>query len=250
MGNLSAAAGEMPQESEAAPDSGEAGSLARRQLEQVLAELEQERFAREKAELQLEQVRGELAESGEKLGEFYNRVKRVEQEKQLYMSRYEALREKHTDQLQSLTEELGQERQQCLKLGKQLKNMESECDTLRRALGSEQERSEAKHAALPGKTALPVEGSLCLQEDALSIASLEGGLTGARVETVHLKSILLKVAGEKQQLEDQLQNFAEVLGALHQSLHGITVKLSDIPAVSAGQQECVAMPEGGCDIEK
>ena len=74
------------------------------QIEQLRGELGEssdklnELYARTKTDAELlEQLRGELCESGEKLGSLYAQVKSAEEEMQLLQDRYAALQEQHAD---------------------------------------------------------------------------------------------------------------------------------------------------------
>ncbi len=272
MNNLPASKDDVTAEFETSSGYEQVDSQIRQELELVVAELEQERYTRETVEQQLNLVRMELAESGEKLGDYYSRVSRLEEEKQLFMNRYEAQREKHTGQLQSLSEELEQEKQQSHQLRTLVRGLKNKCDALRKELGSEQEQSEAQHllmqqqldmvlahtevladgqhAALPEAIVLQGEGKPHVSEDLLLVESLQAELAGTKEETVKLKKLMQGVADEKQQLEERLQKLAQVLSVLRDSARGFTSILSGVPGTLSGQPDPVATQEEGSDIEQ
>jgi len=269
IGNLTVAMDDAPTEAAAMPGHGQADAQTRQQLELVQAQLEHERFARHKVEAQLELVRGELAESGEKLAEFYQRVNRQEEERQLFIDRYENLREKHTDQLQSLMEELDQEKKQSSQLHTLVSGMQADCEALRKRLGSEQEQYEvqylkmqkqldvalARAAALEdGQLAIRadnVEGDMAsVWQDSPLLESFQSEIGDTREEAVHLRDILLESVTDKQQIEEHLQQMTHALSALRDSVSGIAARLSEIQDHSTRRHDCSAMPEEGCDVEE
>lgn len=272
IGNLAVARDDAPTETAAVQDHGQVVAQTRQQLELVQAQLENEKVARQKVEAQLELVRGELAESGEKLGEFYQRVNRQEEERQLFIDRYEALRENHTDQLQALMEELDQEKKQSCQLRTLVSGLHAECDALRKKLGSMQDHSDGQYLQLQQQldmalaramaledrqravraddVALQDGDKLSVQEDSPLLESYQSEIGDTRVEAVHLRDILLEAVADKQQIEEQLQQMTHALSAMRDSVCGIAARLSDMQGQSGRRHDCSAMPEEGCDIEE
>ena len=235
----------------AALEAEQSGMQVRRQLEEVQAELERERGERQKVEQQLQLVRGELGESGERLGEYYNRVNRLEQEKQQFIDRFKVLQEKHAEQLQALSEELEQEKQQSHRLQKSMGGLQGECDSLRRELGIEQEQSEAQYLQLQqqlndalARAAAPAGGARSAQagdftpQDESGVSVGEDGSPGeplrvelqaAREEAARLRQVLHGVTGENRQLGERLQQMMQLLETMRNSVHGISACLTRVP---------------------
>ena len=65
--------------------------------EKLLAEMKESQSAEARLTEQIEQQRGELCESAEKLGSLYAMVKSDAEEMQLLQDQYAALQEQHTD---------------------------------------------------------------------------------------------------------------------------------------------------------
>lgn len=234
-----------------APEAEQSGMQIRQQLEEVQAELERERGERQKVEQQLQLVRGELGESGERLGEYYNRVNRLEGEKQQFIDRFKGLQEKHAEQLQALSEELEQEKQQSHRLRKSMGGLQGECDSLRRELGIEQEQSEAQYlqlqqqlndalareqapegggqSAQAGESTAQDESGAFVREYGSPGDPLHVELQAAREEAARLRQALHGVTGENRQLGEHLQQMMQVLETMRNSVHGISAHLTRVP---------------------
>ncbi len=251
MASLPAAQGDAQDDPDAVSDSEQAEAGSRLQVELLMAELDRERHARQSVEQQLEQVRGELAESGEKLGEFYSRVSRLEEEKQQFGGRYESLREKHAEQLQALSEELEQEKIESHSLRKAVSGLQGECDALRRELENEQEQSESQYLQLQQQldkalayAVMPEQGRQGAHE-----VGMQAGPGSAQAEVLRLQRVLQSVAGEKHHVEEQLQQLTHALDAMRDSMCRMTQSLAGMPGEGASGQNCNVMPGEGCDVE-
>jgi len=239
-------------ESGPASEHGPMYAQVQQQLDEVLAELELERHERRKSEQQLMQVRGELAESGEKLGEYYRRVSALEDERERIVTRFEALQEKQVEQLQTLSEELEQEKQQAHQLRKSISALQGECSVLHKELGIEQEQSEAQHLQMQQQLdvalarAATVElcrqqsqtgditpqeiGGSVSQDSAQMIVSLQVELQSAREEAARLRQLLKGASEENMQLGGHFQQMTHVLDAMRDSVNALSVSLTHVPA--------------------
>ncbi len=169
------------------------------QLELLLVKYEEERQARQRVEQQLEMVCDELAESGEKLGEFYSRVNRLEEDKQGFNERYESLREKHADELLALSEELEQGKMQYHKLRSEKEQSEAQCLRLQRqldmALDGARAPDEWRHGAHAEDVALQAGNASGSDEERAQVEKLQTELGNARTEIIHLQEILRPLQG-------------------------------------------------------
>jgi chromosome segregation ATPase len=91
----------------------------RAENEKLLAEIKEYQSAEARMTEQIEQLRGELCDSGEKLGSLYARVSSDAEEKQLLQDQYASLQEQHVDvvsahklDLEQLEEQLNESRSQ------------------------------------------------------------------------------------------------------------------------------------------
>jgi CRP-like cAMP-binding protein len=223
------------------PDSVLAESRDVQEIDLLMAELEQERQARQSVVQQLDMVRGELAESGEKLAEYYSRVKQLEEQQLQYGVRYAAMSEKHAEQLQAVSEELDQEKIQSHSLRKSVSDMKSERDALRRELDSERRQSEAQYLNLQvqldralARVAEMEHGGVGPQP---AVAAPGGGFESENAEIIHLRNVLRSVSGERQLVDDQLQQLKLTVIAMTDSMSRM------------GDQLSGAGPEEGGDLE-
>ena len=219
------------------------------QLESLLIEYEQERQARQRVEQQLEMVCGELAESGEKLGEFYSRANRLEEEKQRFKERYESLCEEHADELQALSEELEQGKMQYHRLRESMNDLQYENDSLRKELAGARAPDEGLHGAHANDPALLLRNASGSYEGSQQAEKFQSELGAARLEIIHLQKILQSVAGEKHQVEEQLHKLTHTLDAMRESMGRMTEGLSVVQGETASPQDSSEMPGGGGDIE-
>lgn len=186
----------------------------------VVAGLDQERAARRLLEEQLQLVRGELAESVEKLGDYYGRVNRFEEERRQLAEQMRELRERHAGQMQSLSEELDQEKMAALSLRKIFGELKAERDALRSELDSERAQSEVQFLQMQAQ----------LEQAQAGIAgtmSADHAGAGEHGEVTRLRDILHSVAAEKVNVEEQLGRLAVSLDAMRESVCRISDALPD-----------------------
>ena len=208
MTGLPVAVGIIQGDSVPASGAEQSGAGSDGQFELLLVKYEEERQARQRVEQQLEMVCDELAESGEKLGEFYSRVNRLEEDKQGFNERYESLREKHADELQALSEELEQGKMQYHKLCSEKEQYEAQCLRLQRqldmALDGARAPDDRQRGARAEDVVLQAGNATGWDKERVQVEKMQAELRNARTEIIHLKKILQSVAGEKHQVEEQI----------------------------------------------
>ncbi|MEZ5542031.1 MAG: cyclic nucleotide-binding domain-containing protein [Pseudomonadota bacterium] len=207
------------------------------------AEVERERELRRRVEQQLDLAREELAESGGKLADLYSRISMLEEGKRQSELHLVSLREKHAQQMQSISEELEQEKMQSHRLSKTVGRLRDECESLRKELCNEQEQSEVQFLqmrsqldeALARVTAFE---SADVRAGAAMPDLLDAGASPAATDRLQimlareasenrrLREILLSVANEKQGVDMQMQAVTQSLEAMHDSMSRMAENLS------------------------
>ncbi len=260
------------EESELEPGTGHADMRAQERIGHLMDELEQERQVRQKVELQLQLVRGELAESGEKLGKFYARVNRLEEDKRQFADRLEVITQQHADQIQVLSEELEQEKIESHKMHRAVIELQIERDDLQRRFGSEKKQHELQELQMQQQLDIVLARAAALEEggydthahhavsnagsdsDGLDaneiIESLHVEFDNKKEEVLALQNILHGVVREKHKLESQLQQLTHTLGVMHDSLSVFTESLADSSIQISRGHECNAMSQEGVDIDE
>ncbi len=152
---------------------------------------------------QLEQLRGELGESGEKLGTLYAQSKSDADDQQLLRDQYAALQEGYEGQLASVRQELETERQaaetsladQRAQLQQELENSGGQVAELEAAVAA----ANKNNAALVDQS----ETNSHEQHELVGVLQQERDLSQQRAQ--QLQDELATLAEEKQALEGQLQ---------------------------------------------
>lgn len=188
--------------------------------DRVMAGLEQERRERQRLEEQLELLRGELAESGQKLGEYYSRVNLIEEERRQFAEHIRELRENHSQQLQALSEELDQEKMRALGLRKSLGEVRAERDALRSELDSERAQSEVQFLQMQAQL------EQALADMAGTAPSGDAG-GDERTESQRLRGILHSVSAERRSVESRLDQLVDAFDAMRESVCRISEILPD-----------------------
>jgi CRP-like cAMP-binding protein/rhodanese-related sulfurtransferase len=210
MASVPAVAGGQPAETGPAPEAAQSMTWSPEQVEALLAELEQERQARLRVDQQLEMVRGELAESNEKLAEFYARANALEEERQQFHTQTAAMREQHAEQLRLVSRQLEHEK----RLSRELRT---------------------------SSAGLQVAG-----RDGLTPAAP----AAAQAEAMHLRKALQALYAEKPRVEEQLQQLALALDVMRDSMRRITQDLPDAAVDATGSQACETLPGESRDLEE
>jgi chromosome segregation ATPase len=194
-------------------------------VDRDMAGVEHEYPARQRLEEQLQLVRGELAESGQKLGECYGRINRLEQERRQFAEQTRELRENHAVQLQALSAELDQERMRTLDLRKSLGEVKAERDVLRTELDSERTQSGMQLRQLQAQLEQAHDG-------AAAVLPADGADGDAHAEVVRLRSALQLSVTEKRNVENQLKQLVDTIEVMRESVNRLPEAL---PAAQPGE---------------
>ena len=109
-----------------AADDQELESL-RSENEKLLAAVKENQSVEARLTEQIEQLRGELCESGEKLGLLYDQMKKDAEEKQLLQEKYATLQEQHADVVTAHSLEIEQLKEQINERCSQADTDQEEC---------------------------------------------------------------------------------------------------------------------------
>jgi chromosome segregation ATPase len=180
------------------------------QVEALIAELEAERQARHRVDQQLEMVRGELAESNEKLAEFYTRSNALEEERQQFRTQTAAMRERHAEQLRAVTEQLEQEQRLSREMRKSISGLQA-----------------------AGRDGLAPTGP-----------------AAAQAEVLYLRKTLQALCAEQPRVEEQLQQLAHALDAMRGSMRRITQGLPAVAGDATGWQAGDPLSGESRDLEE
>ena len=160
------------------------------QYEALLVVQQQQDVAKESLENQLEQLRGELGESAEKLTEIFTRSSGLDEERQLLREQYAALQEEHADMLSTLQADLDKERHHAQHLQRELETITGE-----RAMLGEQVES----------------GRLDLQT---TLDTVKSELDESRRKIAMFESRLDEVSSEREQLQQENRELNSELAGL------------------------------------
>ncbi len=191
---------------EGAAERDEALVALRAENEKLLAEMQEYRSAGDRATEQLEQLRGELGESGEKLGELYAQADADTGELQRMQGQHTALQEQHAEVINAHKLELEE-------LGEQLSETRSQVDIAR------DERRELE------------EGAASAQEAQQEVQQLQDALKEASERAAVLESDVVKSdeAGTSlvNEVESRLQEQLERVQQLQDELSAAKQTVSD-----------------------
>lgn len=235
----------------------DSGGLAGNDLSALMNELVQERQARQRVEQQLVLARDELAESGERLAEYYGRVHALEDEKRQSDLRHTSMREKHAEQLRSISRELEREKMQSHRLSKTVGELQAECESLRRELGSEQEQSESQYLQLKTQldeamtraanleaaygsvqSSIACSGGQVVPEIGERYGNSPEELEQTMAEAARLRAILESVSAEKHAVDMQVEQLTRHLDVTRESLRRMAEHMSNAaPGDASGIEE-------------
>ncbi|MGD2112101.1 MAG: cyclic nucleotide-binding domain-containing protein [Gammaproteobacteria bacterium] len=210
MASLPAVARGQAVEPDPATDATQSVTWSPEQVEALIAELEAERQARHRVDQQLEMVRGELAESNEKLAEFYTRSNALEEERQQFRTQTAAMRERHAEQLRAVTEQLEQEQRLSREMRKSISGLQA-----------------------AGRDGLAPTGP-----------------AAAQAEVLYLRKTLQALCAEQPRVEEQLQQLAHALDAMRGSMRRITQGLPAVAGDATGWQAGDPLSGESRDLEE
>jgi len=188
--------------------------LAELQQEKSLlaAELESYRDTEQRLTEQLELLRAELAETGEKLGEFYSRAKSDADEKQLLRDQYAALQEEFNEQQRAYESKQEEAVRRIEEIQSQLDSARQEAHAGAEAVTDELGDALANNDLLRDELAATMEKVRLLEEQLASTLEAESGRAGEA-------AIALQEQQEYvQQLQNELQQLGDTNIQLQQSL--------------------------------
>ena len=220
----------------------EALELLRTQNDSLLAELEQRRTSEVTLNEQLELLRGELGESGEKLGALYSKAKADTEEKQQLREQYAALQKQHESQLNSLQQDAERARRELVELQSQVDAERDEYRSIKDSVAESHQSQGAEIARLQQEleranemlSSRDPEATAAREPDSAELDGAQTALQEQRDLVTELRNELDQSGQDKQGLQDELtaikaelQGKNEALAAQVESLQANSASLQD-----------------------
>jgi formylglycine-generating enzyme required for sulfatase activity/chromosome segregation ATPase len=190
------------------------GVLAELQQEKdlLVAEIDHYRDTERRLTEQLDLLRAELGETGEKLGEFYARAKTDADEKQSLQAQYAELQDAFNEQQQVYESRLGETAARLEELQLQLDSVRQEEQTATGALNRELEQARADKECLESELATKVQDASQLE------AQLASALEAVSLQESEAEARLQEHQDCMRQLQDELRLLGEANQQLQQKL--------------------------------